>query len=55
LKPSVVTAQIHDHRNGHSIRPNKVAFKYPNFQKDVDVNAHVKNVQFWNEGKCKDF
>jgi hypothetical protein len=28
-KPFVVTAQIRDHKDGHYVRPNKVAFKYP--------------------------
>jgi hypothetical protein len=33
---------ILDHEDGHYVRPNKVAFKYPNFKKDVDLNAHVR-------------
>jgi hypothetical protein len=41
-KPFVVTAQICDHRDGHYVRPNKVAFKYPNFKKDVDLDVHVR-------------
>jgi hypothetical protein len=24
------------------VRPNMVALKYPNFKKDVDLDAHVK-------------
>ncbi len=24
------------------MRPNRVAFKYPNFKKDVDPNIHVR-------------
>jgi hypothetical protein len=30
-KPSVVTVKIHDHRNGHFVRPNRVVFKYLDF------------------------
>jgi hypothetical protein len=40
-KPFVVIAQIPDHKYGHSVRPNKVAFKFPNFKKTVDPNVHV--------------
>jgi hypothetical protein len=39
-KPFVVIALILDHKDGHYVRPNKVALKYPNFKKDVDPNAH---------------
>jgi hypothetical protein len=39
---SVITIGIPNHRNGHSMRPNKVAFKYPNFKKDVDPDTHVR-------------
>jgi hypothetical protein len=41
-EPSVVIAQIHDHKDGHYVRPNRVAPKYPNFKKDVDLDVHVK-------------
>jgi transcription elongation factor GreA-like protein len=41
-KPFVVTTQILDHRNGHYVKPNKVALKYFDFKKDVDPDAHVK-------------
>jgi hypothetical protein len=41
-KPFVVTTQIFYHRDGHSIRPNKVVLKYPDFKKDVDLNVRVK-------------
>jgi len=30
-KPFVVTVKIPDHRNGHFVRPNRVAFKYLDF------------------------
>ncbi len=35
-------APILDHRNDHYVRPNKVAFKYHDFKKDVNPNVHVK-------------
>jgi len=35
-------APILDHKNGHYVRPNRVAFKYLDFKKDVDPDAHVK-------------
>jgi len=40
--PFVVTTQILDHKDGHFIRPNRVAIKYLGFRKDVNSNAHVR-------------
>jgi hypothetical protein len=40
-----VTVETPNQLNGPSViltRPNKVALKYPNFKKDVDLNAHVR-------------
>jgi hypothetical protein len=37
---------IPNHRNGHLLKPNKVALKCPHFRKDVDPNAHVKVFNF---------
>jgi hypothetical protein len=31
--PIVVIAPIFDHKDGHYVRPNMVALKYPNFKK----------------------
>ncbi len=45
-KPIVVIAPIFYHRNDHYVRPNRVAFKYPNFKKDVDPNVHVRMFNF---------
>jgi hypothetical protein len=45
-KPIVVIASIFDHRNGHYVRPNRVALKYPNFKKDVNPYAHVRVFNF---------
>jgi hypothetical protein len=45
-EPSVVITPIPDHRDGHYVRPNRVAFKYLNFKKDVDPNVHVNMFNF---------
>jgi hypothetical protein len=45
-KPYVVITRIFDHGNGHYVKPNKVALKYPDFKKDVDPYAHVKVFNF---------
>ncbi len=41
-EPIVVTTTILDQRNGHYVRPNRVALKYLDFKKDVDPNVHVR-------------
>jgi hypothetical protein len=41
-EPSIVIAQNPNHKNGQFIRPNKVALKYLDFKKDVDLDAHVE-------------
>jgi hypothetical protein len=33
-------------KNGHSVRPNRVALKFPNFKKNVDPDAHVRVFYF---------
>jgi hypothetical protein len=38
-EPSIVIAQIHDRKNCHFTRPNRVTLKYHNFKKDVDLDA----------------
>jgi hypothetical protein len=40
-KPFVVTAPILVHGDGHYVKPNMVALKYPDFKKDVDPDVHV--------------
>ncbi len=45
-EPSIVTVPILDHKDGHYVWPNKVAFKYPDFRKEVDLNAHVRMFNF---------
>ncbi len=45
-KPFVVTTQNFDHRNGHYVRPNRVALKYLDLKKYVDIDAHVKVFNF---------
>ncbi len=32
-KPSIVTTQIPNHKNGHYVRPNKVALQHLDFKK----------------------
>jgi hypothetical protein len=39
--PFVITTGILDRRNGHSMRPNMVAFKYHDFKKNANPNVHV--------------
>jgi len=34
------------HRDGHYVRPNMVAFKYPDFIKNVDPYVHVRVFNF---------
>jgi hypothetical protein len=41
-EPLVITHGILDHINGHFVKTNKVALKYPDFKKNADPNAHVK-------------
>jgi hypothetical protein len=45
-KPSVVTAPIPNDKYGHYVKPNRVALKYPDFKKDVDLDAHVRVFNF---------
>ncbi len=45
-KPIAITAPILDHKDGHYFKPNKVALKYPDLKKDVDLNAHVRMFNF---------
>jgi hypothetical protein len=45
-KPFVVTTQIFDQINGHYVRPNRVALKYLDFKKYVDLDAHVRMFNF---------
>ncbi len=40
-EPFAVTIPISYHRNGHYVRPHKVAFNYPNFKKDVHPKCSV--------------
>ncbi len=41
-EPIVVIAPIYDHRYGHYVKLNMVAFQYPDFKKDVDPYVHVR-------------
>jgi len=44
-EPFAVTT-ILDHKYGHYVRPNMVALKYPNFKKNVNLDAHVRVFNF---------
>jgi hypothetical protein len=45
-KPFSVIIGITNNRNGHFLRPNRVAFKYLDFKKNVDPDVHVKVFNF---------
>jgi len=52
-KPIVITTSILDYKDGHYVRPNRVALKYPDFKKDVDLNAHVRVCNFIVKANAK--
>jgi hypothetical protein len=54
-KPITITAPIFDLKDGHYVRPNRVIFKYPNFKKDANPNAHVKMFNFVIKTNAKTF
>jgi len=54
-KPIVITAPISCPKNGHYVKPNRVAFKYTDFKKDVDQNAHVRMFNFTIKANAKTF
>jgi hypothetical protein len=54
-EPSIITRPIFDHKDGHYVRPNMVALKYPNFKKDVNPNANVKMFNFVVKANAKTF
>jgi hypothetical protein len=54
-EPPIILVEIFDQRNGHSIRSNKVAFKYPNFKKNVNPDVHVKVFNFAMKVNAKTF
>jgi hypothetical protein len=45
-RPSVTTRGIFDQRNGHFVRPNMGVFKYHDFKKDVNLDVHVRVLNF---------
>jgi hypothetical protein len=53
LKPYVLTLEIPHQRNGHFVKPNKVALKYPNIKKYVDLNVHVRMFNFVTKANAK--
>jgi hypothetical protein len=52
-RPIIITTSILDYKDGHYVRPNRVALKYPDFKKDVDLNAHVKVCNFIVKANAK--
>jgi hypothetical protein len=54
-EPFVVIIGITNNKNGHSMRPNKVTLKYPNFKKNVNANVHVRVFNFAMKANAKTF
>jgi hypothetical protein len=54
-KPFFVTTQIPNHKDDHYVRPKIITFKYPNFKKDVDQDAHVKMFNFIVKANAETF
>jgi hypothetical protein len=52
-EPSVINVKNYDHRNGHLLKPNMVAFKYPYFKEDDDLNVHVRVFNFVVKANAK--
>jgi hypothetical protein len=52
-EPIAITTPIFYYKDGHYVRPNKVALKYPNFKKDVDLDALIKLVNFVVKANAK--
>jgi hypothetical protein len=45
-EPSTISTQLFYHKNGQYVRPNKVALKYLDLKKDVDLDFHVRVFNF---------
>jgi hypothetical protein len=45
-KPFAITTPTLDHRDGHYVKPNRVAVNYPNYKKHADPNGHVRMFNF---------
>jgi hypothetical protein len=54
-KPIFVTAPFFYHRDGHYVTPNKVAFKYLDFKKNVDLDVHVRMFNFVEKTNAETF
>jgi len=52
-EPSIVTVKIPNHKNGHFVKPNRVAFKYLDFKRDAATNAHVKMFNYVVKANAK--
>jgi len=54
-KPFAIITPILDFKDGHYVRPNRVALKYPNFKKDDDPDVHVRMFNFVIKSNAKTF
>jgi len=54
-EPFVVIELIINHKDGYYVKPNRVAFKYIDLKKHVDLNAHVKMFKFVVKTNVKTF
>ncbi len=53
LEPFVITQGIIDHKNGHFVKLNGVALKYPDFKKDIDLDVNVRMFNFVVKANAK--
>ncbi len=54
-EPSVVITKIPNKKNDHFVRPNMVVLKYLDFKKKCWPTCSCHNIQFCNEGQCRNF
>jgi hypothetical protein len=54
-EPIIIIVPILDHRDGNYVRPNRVALKYLDFKKGVDLDVHVKVCNYAIKENAKTF
>jgi hypothetical protein len=54
-KPFIIITRIFNNRNGHYVKPNKVALKYLDFKNYVDPHVHVRMFNFVVKANAKTF
>jgi hypothetical protein len=54
-EPFTLTTLIIDHRDGHYVSSNRVAFKYPHFKKDTNPDVHVRVFNYVIKENVKTF